>query len=474
MGEIGEGKRGGKVRDEVAGFGQVDFLVAFLRLLKGVTVYPKHHPLISGGLDTVLRVITERGDKGENLILSVSRGYLFINAERVEVTAENYAFIRLLLQAFNDLGLGEVEFLPAVITKEDLYGFFKLLTLPGAGFTGLLSRMDEEGIKGVFIRPYLQVPGGSVKDRARKLYFQTLTLIKKYFRGEGPVPMVKMKAVATYLADILRHSEETMIGLTIIKNYDDYTYNHCLNVAILSLGLALRLGMDKSLLISLGTGALVHDIGKVKIPSEILNKPGVLTEEEWDMVKLHPVHGLALLLRKWGITGETVKMFPAVLEHHLGMNLTGYPEFLRQKVPGLLSRIIHITDFYDAVTTPRVYNREPFSPVEAMEFLMDHGGERFDPVLVKVFVQMMGMYPVGTVVKLSTGEWAMVVERSSDTGYLDRPVVAVVADHRGVPLRPRRLDLSQESVEVVGLSERSPWEAGVDPTRVVLSLGQEP
>ena len=459
------------MRDQVR-FREMDFIVAFLRLLRGVTVYPKSHPLVSGALDVIMEAIRGGLKAGDSLILAVNRGYSFVNANRVEVTAENYAFIRLLVQAFDDLGLGEVEFLPGSVTRDGLHRFFRILAMHRGSFDGLLSRMDEEGVGGIFVRPCLQVPGGNIRDRAKKLYFQTLILIKRYFEGEKSASLVKIKAVAAYLADLLRRSEETLIGLTVIKNYDDYTYNHCLNVAILSLGLALRLGMSKKLLVSLGTGALVHDIGKVRIPAEIINKPGILTEDEWKVVKRHPVEGLAFLLRRWGISRETARMFPAVLEHHLGMSFSGYPEFMRRKAPGFLARIIHIADFYDAVTTPRVYNKSPFSPVEAMEFLMDHSGDRFDPVLVKAFVQMMGFYPVGTVVRLSTGEWAMVVEKPSEAVPLDRPVVAVVADDRGVPLRPRRLDLSEEPVEVVGVSDQSPWEIGLDPTQVTLTLSE--
>ncbi len=452
-----------------AGFRDVDLIVAFLKLLRGVRVYPKDHPLVSGGLDVVMGVLQDSLEAGDGMVMAVNKGYIFFNTRRVEVTAENYAFIRFFVQAFDDLGLGEVEVLPGV-TRDEVYRFFRVLAASHGGLDGILSHMEREGIRGIIVRPCIQTLGGNVRDRAKKLYFQTLTLIKRYFEDEKAVHLVRIKAVASYLADLLRRSEETLIGLTIIKNYDDYTYNHCLNVAILSLGLALRLGMDKKLLVSLGTGALVHDIGKVRVPIDIVNKPGILTEDEWSVVKRHPVEGLAILLRRWGINRETAKMFPAVLEHHLGINFSGYPEFLQRKAPGFLARIVHIADFYDAVTTPRIYNKSPFSPVEAMDFLMEHTGDRFDPVLVKAFVQMMGPYPVGTVVRLSTGEWAMVVEKPSGMAPLDRPVVAVVADDKGVPLHPRKLDLSDGSVEVVGLSSRSPWEVGLDPTQVALSL----
>ncbi len=449
-----------------ASLSQTDFIIAFLRLLKGVGVYPQEHPFISEGLRKVMETISQGG----GLVVSVNRGYLFINGERVDVRAENYPFVRFVVQTFKNLGVGEIEFLPPSVTQEDLYRFFNILVLSSGGFDDLLEKMSVKEIKGISVRPPIQAWNTGVKNKARKLYFQTLALVKKYFRGDHPVPMVKIKAVATYMADILRHSEGTLLGLTIIKNYDDYIYNHCLNVAILSLGLALRLGMDKKNLVALGAGALVHDIGKVKIPQEILNKPGRLSDDEWKLIKRHPVMGLALVLKRWGLSEEVSRLFPAILEHHVGMGFSGYPEFLQRKRPGFMSRIIHVADFYDAVTTPRIYNRCPMPPLEAMKFLVDHSGDRFDPVLVKVFAQMMGVYPVGTVVKLSTGEWGMVIERPSDVENLDRPVVAVVADDHGTPLSPRKLDLAQESASVVGHSEKSPWELGLNPTQLVMEL----
>ena len=456
-----------------ASLSQTDFIVAFLRLLRGIGVYPREHPLIHQGLRRVMEVISQGSEGGEGLVISVNRGYLFINGERIEVEAENYPFVRSMVQTFNDLGIGEMEFLPFSVSQEDLYRFFKILAVPSRGFDDLLGKMDLEGIRGIFIRPPLYSSVIDVRSKAKKLYFQTLALVKKYFQGDHPVPMVKIKAVATYMADILRYSEGALLGLTIIKNYDDYTYNHCLNVAILSLGLALRLGLDKKTMVALGAGALVHDIGKVKIPQEILNKPGRLTDDEWGIIKRHPVMGLALVLKQWGLSEEVSRLFPAILEHHVGMGFSGYPEFLQRKRPVFISRIIHVADFYDAVTTPRVYNRCPMPPLEAMKFLVDHSGDRFDPVLVKVFAQMMGVYPVGTVVKLSTGEWGMVIERPSDVENLDKPVVAVVADDNGTPLSPRKLDLAQESASVVGHSEKSPWELGLNPTQLVMELSEE-
>jgi HD-GYP domain-containing protein (c-di-GMP phosphodiesterase class II) len=443
--------------------------IVFLRVLKNIQVYPKEHPLISQGLDQFMDFIQEH----EGLSLEVNKGYLYINTDRIEITAANYVFIRLTIQTFNVMELGELEFLTGLVEREHLYRFFSSMA-EAKSYNGLLASLEKKGVVGIITRPSAEDSEDGVRDRAKKLYFHTIKVIKSFFEGKKrEVSLIKMKAAASYLADLLRHSEEALMGLTVIKNYDDYTYNHCLNVAILSLALAMRTGMERRLLVSLGTGALVHDIGKVKIPIEIISKPDKLADEEWMMVKRHPIEGLSMVLGQWGISRDIAQILPAIVEHHLGMNYFGYPEWLRKKETSILTGIIHITDFYDAVTTPRVYNKKPMAPVEAMQYLLDNSVMRFNPVLVKLFLNVMGFYPVGSVVKLSTGEWAMVVEKPAHSSHLDRPVVVVVADKNGDPLLPRKVSLEDGEVRVVGVSSQSPWNVGLDPTELALYSFEE-
>jgi len=443
--------------------------IVFLRVLKNIQIYPKEHPLISQGLDQFMAFIQEH----EGLSLAVNKGYLYINTDRMEITAANYIFIRFTIQTFNVMGLGEVEFLKGLVEREHLYRFFSSMA-KARSYNELLASLEKEGVVGVIIRPSSESSEEGLRERAKKLYFHTIKVVKSFFEGQKrEASLIKMKAAASYLADLLRHSEEALMGLTVIKNYDDYTYNHCLNVAILSLALAMRTGMERRLLVSLGTGALVHDIGKVKVPIEIINKPDKLTDEEWKKVKRHPIEGLYMVLEQWGISRDIAHILPAIVEHHLGMNYFGYPEWLRSKEPSILAEIIHITDFYDAVTTPRVYNKRPVAPVEAMQYLLDNSGVRFNPVLVKLFINVMGFYPVGSVVKLSTGEWAMVVEKPANSSSLDRPVVVVVADENGNPLLPRKVSLEDGKVRVVRVSSQSPWNVGLDPTELALYSFEE-
>ncbi len=443
--------------------------IVFLKVLKNIQVYPKKHPLISQSLDRFMALIQEH----EGLSLEVNKGYLYVNTDRVEITAANYVFIRLTIQTFNIIELREVEFLTGLVEREHLYRFFSAMA-KAKSYNELLALLEKEGVIGVITRRSSESSEEGVRERAKKLYFHTIKVIKSFFEGKKrEASLIKMKAAASYLTDLLRHSEEALMGLTVIKNYDDYTYNHCLNVAILSLALAMRTGMERRLLVSLGTGALVHDIGKVKIPISIINKPNKLTDDDWMMVKRHPIEGLSMVLDQWGISRDIAHILPAIVEHHLGMNYFGYPEWLRKKETSILAGIIHVTDFYDAVTTPRVYNKRPMAPVEAMQYLLDNSGIRFNPVLVKLFLNVMGFYPVGSVVKLSTGEWAMVVEKPSHSSYLDRPVVVVVADENGDPLPPRKVSLEDGEVRIVGASSQSPWNMGLDPMEVALYSFEE-
>ncbi len=439
-----------------------DVCMLFLRILRNVLVYPKEHPLISQGVESLMEFIGEH----DGLIIEVNKGYLYVNSDRVGITAANYLFLRLLIQSFNTLGVGEVECLGGLVEKEHLYGFFSAMA-KATDYEELVSLMDREGIAGIVVRPSPEDSKEWVREKARKLYFHTIKVVRSFFET-GEVSPVKMKAAASYLLDLLRHSEEALLGLTIIKNYDNYTYNHCLNVAILSLAMGLRIGMERRLLVSLGAGALMHDIGKVKVPIEIINKPSKLDDSEWKLVRRHPVIGSLIVLKNWGISKETSLILEPVVEHHLGMNYYGYPEWLRTRETPLMAGIIHIADFYDAVTTPRVYHKRTFSPMEAMQYLLDNAGVRFDPILVKVFFNVMGFYPVGSIVKLSTGEWGVVVEMPSHAPYFDKPVVVLAANSDGRPLPPKRMDLKGTDVTVAGVSNQSLWNVGLDPTKLAL------
>ena len=223
--------------------------------------------------------------------------------------------------------------------------------------------------------------------------------------------------VASDITEELSRHGDINVNLVSLRTSSDYTYKHSLNVAILSVLIVIGMGMRQSALKELATAGLLHDIGKVQVPPEILEKPGPLTETEFDVIKMHSKNGYEKLKNNVLVTSK-IKM--GVYMHHENINGTGYPMGLEGEQIYKFARIIHVADVYDAITSRRVYKKAQ-SPNEAVDFLIRNSGAMFDPECVKAFVTYIPVYPKGRNVILSDGEVAVVVEnRQQHTLY---PVV---------------------------------------------------
>ncbi|MGH7428402.1 MAG: HD-GYP domain-containing protein, partial [Candidatus Methylomirabilaceae bacterium] len=236
-----------------------------------------------------------------------------------------------------------------------------------------------------------------------------------------------------------------LLGVAVLKHYDEDTYHHCVKVAILSLMIGLHLQLDRSLLTTLGLAALLHDIGKVRVPQEILTKAEVLTVEEREIVKRHTLHGSHLLR---SLSGHTRLARVVAFEHHVNFNLSGYPRIVAKDTPHLLTRIVQLAEVFDAVTSSRRPYRRPMLPHEGMKLVLDAAGTLFDPALVRAFVRVMGLYPVGSVVELDSGELAVVV-RPSDHD-MARPSIRIVTNMDREPVPGRAVNLwEQEDRQII-------------------------
>jgi HD-GYP domain-containing protein (c-di-GMP phosphodiesterase class II) len=231
------------------------------------------------------------------------------------------------------------------------------------------------------------------------------------------------------------------MALTTIKNFDEYTFNHSLNVGILTLAMGQRLGFDKKNLVKLGTAGLLHDIGKVEINKDLLYKPGKLTAPEWDRLKLHSLYSVRQILKTRGLDEISISALVSAYQHHWNYNGTGYPAQVPSEIlPSFLSRIIRICDAYDAMTTPRPYHPIPYIPTLAVRVVWERQGSFFDPILVKIFLQLFGLYPVGSCLELSSGEVAVVLKENP--GHIDRPIIKIVQNRDQEPVDGARIDLS--------------------------------
>ncbi len=230
----------------------------------------------------------------------------------------------------------------------------------------------------------------------------------------------KIKALAEDILNNILDNDNILVNLIDIKNLDNFTYQHSVNVAVLSIVLGIALDLDKDSLIRLSIGAILHDIGKIFIPKEILNKNDSLTDDEYAIIKKHPKLGYDYLKNHFNLDNETLSI---ILEHHERIDGSGYPQQLSGDKIHLLSRIVSIADVYDALTSDRSYKRA-FSASDSLEFIMANSNSMFDYKLVSIFSRLVIPFPFGTIVCLSNGDIGIV--QDTPTNFPLRPNVKII------------------------------------------------
>lgn len=246
----------------------------------------------------------------------------------------------------------------------------------------------------------------------------------------------KVKAAVAETVEQIIHDQDAMLLLSSIKNKDHYTREHSLNVAILTIVLGRKLGMPREELEELGLAGMLHDVGKLLTPDEILKKPGRLSPEEFLVMKRHPTQGRDILLSS-GITGVALEVAHS---HHERLDGSGYPRGLKEENTPLCVKMVAIADTFDAITSDRVYGTGRTN-IEAFKILQAGGGNHYDSKLVSEFIEAIGVYPPGTVVQLSNGAIGLVV-RTNPASKL-HPVVLVLKDRQLHPVSPRYVNLAQ-------------------------------
>jgi HD-GYP domain-containing protein (c-di-GMP phosphodiesterase class II) len=287
--------------------------------------------------------------------------------------------------------------------------------------------------------------------------------------GAGEVKAIekqKTQRLVQDLVDISSDDNATFLGLTTIKNHDEYLYNHSVNVCVMSISFGQRLGMSKRMCAELGMAALFHDVGMISLPLEVLNKAGKYTTSEFDQMRKHTIFSVKALLKQKALSEGMIRRILAAYEHHMDYNLGGYPKVQRRRNLNLFSRIIQIVDAFDGMTTTKPY-REAYLPDEALKVMLKDSGTRYDPTLLKIFVNMIGVFPLGTFVQLDTGEMGLVFHNSNDPAKYDRPRVKLVMDAEGNKIPSRIVDLGEQ--DGGGAFKRSIVKS-VDPTKYNLNV----
>src|SRR6476646_3830117 len=299
---------------------------------------------------------------------------------------------------------------------------------------------------------------GSLTDMAtiKRLYSDAVSVASDVWdsaQTEGHPDATAARSMIDGLAQAVAQNRTALLALTTLKNYDNYTFTHMVNVSILTMGQARGLGIDGPLLREFGLAALMHDIGKVRTPLEILNKPDKLTPDEFAIMKRHTIDGAEMLRG----TPDIPALAPVVaFEHHLRLDGSGYPDGVKRPTLNAGTMLCGIADVYDAMRSQRAY-QQAFPTDRILEVLKRNDGKQFDQHLVRRFVQLVGIYPIGNLVRLNTGEVAVVRAIHAPDPY--RPQVRVLFNRAGA-----RVDLPYE----INL-----WEiiAGEDrPSQIVAPL----
>lgn len=387
--------------------------------------------------------------------LQVVSDSLYVNDLRLRVDVVGQASHQYLVDEFTRRGLAGIRFSPGADPSEMIRFANTFLDWPDAAdpnesaIDRFERRLRDQEITHLWpvreLSANLQREHDEAQSQrviARRSFLRAMHATKSAMlsaRQGRRVDLRQAKRAVQSIVDLILSEELSLLGMTTLKDYDEYTYQHCVNVAILSITMGNRLGLSKQQLSQLGVSGLFHDIGKVRISNAILQKPGRLSADEWAIMKTHPVEGVKIITKLHGISSLSMRAMVTAYEHHLNIDLSGYPRIRRRRGQNLFSRIVAICDCFDAMTAHRSYQKDPFTPYEALHYMTTRLGDRFDNTLLKVFVRTVGIYPPGTVVRLNTGEVAVVVFPSTED--LTAPVVKLLRDTEGLNVPPERVDL---------------------------------
>jgi len=428
-------------------------LTALFGALSALKLYPIENETVQQGL-TELHALVEGilEDDGAAEVRVVG-DFFFLNETRLRLDLTNFASFGAFARALNDHGIGAVEIV-AGVTRDEWAPFLSMLLRPADPedpYGGFEERFAQAPVTHISLRPATEIESPEEDEEAltaaKRTYAQSVKVAQEVMsdmRIGKAVNVRKVKRAVQGIVDQVLSNESSMVTMTTLRDFDEYTFTRSVNVSIFSVIIGQRLGLDRLQLYELGLGALFHDIGKQRLPLDIINKEGSLTDEEWARLKEHPTEGMLLLFQMHGFADVPYRQMLMAYEHHMKVDQTGYPANRRNREPTLFSRIVAVADAFDAGTSVRSYQYEPWPPDAVLKEMRDNPTRGFDTQIVKVLITATGVYPVGTLVILDSHELAVVSKVNPNPDFLHRPTVRVISDPVGLPLSEHKtIDLAE-------------------------------
>ena len=425
-------------------------------LIKTSRIYDRTNAALDKPVDTMLTLIKTMAHD-QPVTLRLQNDFLFLGDSHLKVNAQQMGVATSIIDVLNTWKIGGITFALAAESKDlrEFAALFVSFDPANKTIEDLQKEIRARGIAGIDLEEQRQLqirkgpgtagnlgPDGTEsaapkiqrKANTRNAYAKvggSLGTLTQSAREGGTVSFKQAKRAIQNIIDLMADDEAAVLGLTTLRCHDQYTHNHSVNVSLLSIALANRAGYPKVELADLGLAALFHDMGKSTIPMEVLNKPGEFTDEDWVAMRNHPTEGVLSLSKMRGVTNLPGRMAAASFEHHMNLDFSGYPKLTVPWTLSLTGRILTIADCYDAMTSSRVYRREPMSPSKVLNMMLSKSGKAFDPVLLKLFVNCVGIIPIGSLVMLETNELAVVLKPAADKTNAERPFIRVITDPQG-------------------------------------------
>ena len=429
-------------------------LTRFSATLRTARTYDVANQAFQRQLTDTLAVILRGLEQEDELTLVAVADYFYLNGVRIKAQASLLSVYHGMMSEFDRRTLGGLRFLQGV-TPAEFERFLQLFM--GAEDPTVAARLPE-AVREASIEHIVPVeavqldeedmtrtlddkPQASERGRAKKVFWRAVLGTRKIVlkaKSTGRPDLRYAKRLVQPVVDSIMRHEYSIVGLTALKDHDEYTYAHCVNVSVLSISMGQWLGLDRQTLADLGVAALLHDLGKLAVPADVLRKPAALTAEEWGMVRRHPVEGAKMILRMPGLSALMLDSLRVCMEHHMNFDRTGYPDIDTEWGQATLSRIVSVADCFDAITAHRVYHKRPRSPFEGLQYLFGPARVMFDPAVLWALAKTVGLYPPGTVVTTRSGY--VLLSLSPNPNDLRRPNCRVL-------VRPDGTEEPEENAE---------------------------
>ncbi len=386
-------------------------------------VYPAGHPKLKEGITRVYALLQETLAHRDSIVIGIIGEDVAVEKEIFFDLSKHF---ESLIRQLTNKGIEKIIF-HRNVTADELTRFLKALTEKGEDLQSYQHYLGLMGVENIRIERVTHGSGGSEpsddSDEAREDSSGIDTVFNSFsniLKGEA-VDFIKLQLTLNGFLDQAYQQKKLFKEAQLLRSYDVSTFLHSVNVALLSMYFVSTLGYSKEEILQVGIAGLLHDMGKIAVSLDIIQKPGMLTEQEYQKVKNHSQLGAKILLKYVSSLG----MLPVVvaLEHHVSYDLSGYPQLHFPMQPNVISSLVGICDFYDALRCRRSYKKE-YAPEAIYEIMVKQKGKRFDPYLLDRFFAELGVYPIGTVVELSDARVGIV--RSQNPGDTFRPRLEII------------------------------------------------